>query len=139
MMCLAGVWFTRSCFTLGGDETQAKCTLGDETRNLHVGPGVTYAEMLEGVRMKFDNPPPFMLKYLDRCATCEAWSQGLARSDCCNRTKHRSEIFQGECFIPRMLWVENCSTDSSIVDSEVFRVSGSRSDVICERARVQRL
>mmetsp|Transcript_14445 Transcript_14445/g.43688 ORF Transcript_14445/g.43688 Transcript_14445/m.43688 type:complete len:721 (-) Transcript_14445:878-3040(-) len=45
---------------------QAKCTLGDETRNLHVGPGVTYAEMLEGVRMKFDNPPPFMLKYLDR-------------------------------------------------------------------------
>lgn len=45
---------------------QAKCTLGDETRLLHVGPAVSYAEMLEGVRMKFDNPGPFSLKFTDK-------------------------------------------------------------------------
>lgn len=46
---------------------QAKCTLGDETRLLHIGPNVTYAEMLEGVRAKFPDAPPFALKFLDRC------------------------------------------------------------------------
>jgi len=45
---------------------QAKCTLGEETRLLHIGPNVTYAEMLEGVRSKFPNAPPFALKFLDR-------------------------------------------------------------------------
>jgi hypothetical protein len=45
---------------------QAKCTLGDETRLLHIGPSVSYAEMLEGVRAKFPDAPPFALKFLDR-------------------------------------------------------------------------
>jgi hypothetical protein len=45
---------------------QAKCTLKNETRLLHVGPAVSYAEMLEGVRMKFENPGPFALKFTDK-------------------------------------------------------------------------
>lgn len=59
--------FLCGILTLGwGGRMQAKCTLGDETRLLHVGPAVSYAEMLEGVRMKFDNPGPFSLKFTDK-------------------------------------------------------------------------
>jgi hypothetical protein len=47
---------------------QAKCTLGDETRLIHMAAGVSYAELLDGVRNQFPNAGPFMLKFLDRCA-----------------------------------------------------------------------
>ena len=48
---------------------QAKCTLDDETRLLHMGPNVTYAELLDETHRKFPNSGPFVLKYLDRSAT----------------------------------------------------------------------
>ena len=46
--------------------SQAKCTLDEETRLVHMGPNTSYAELLEETRRKFPNAGPFLLKYLDR-------------------------------------------------------------------------
>jgi hypothetical protein len=45
---------------------QAKCSLGDEVRTVHMTMGVTYAELLDAVHNKFPNCGPVVLKYLDR-------------------------------------------------------------------------
>ena len=60
------VAFSSSGTICTGASAQAKCTLGDETRLLHIGPNVSYAEMLEGVKAKFPNAGPFALKFVDR-------------------------------------------------------------------------
>lgn len=53
--------------------SQAKCVLGDETRVIHMGPGVTYAELLDAVKIKFPGAGPVALKFLDRCVAPTAW------------------------------------------------------------------
>lgn len=45
---------------------QAKCTLDNETRVVHMNESVSYAELLEAVRAKFPGSGPVILKYLDR-------------------------------------------------------------------------
>eukprot|EP00884_Botryococcus_braunii_P004781 jgi/Botrbrau1/14303/Bobra.0207s0008.1 len=44
----------------------AKVSLGDEVRQMHLMATTTYAELLEAVRAKFPNAPPFAIKYVDR-------------------------------------------------------------------------
>ncbi len=58
-----------------------------------MGPGVTYAEMLEGVRMKFDDPPPFMLKYKDRHAPTPL-PRGGGRSSFRTAPAHVANVMQ---------------------------------------------
>ncbi|GBF89198.1 hypothetical protein Rsub_01915 [Raphidocelis subcapitata] len=44
----------------------AKCSLGDETRVLHLTSAVSYAQLLDGVKAKFPDAGSFKLKYTDR-------------------------------------------------------------------------
>ena len=47
---------------------QAKCELEDEVRVVHLASHMGYAELLQSARAKFPGAPPFVIKYLDRCA-----------------------------------------------------------------------
>ena len=44
----------------------AKLSLDDDTRLLHLVPGVTYLELLEHVKQLYPAAGPFVLKYLDK-------------------------------------------------------------------------
>lgn len=52
-----------------GRGMQAKVSLGDEVRQMHLMANTTYAELLEAVRAKFPSAPPFAIKYVDRCTS----------------------------------------------------------------------
>jgi hypothetical protein len=45
---------------------QAKCSLGDEVRQLHLSASTSYAELLDAVRAKFPAAGPFVIKYVDK-------------------------------------------------------------------------
>lgn len=44
----------------------AKCTLGSETRLVHMSHNVTYADLYSSVKAKFPASGPFVLKYVDK-------------------------------------------------------------------------
>lgn len=44
----------------------AKCTLGSETRLVHMSHNVTYADLYTSVKAKFPSAGPFVLKYVDK-------------------------------------------------------------------------
>ena len=48
---------------------QAKCTLGNETRLVPLLGQCTIVELMHNVKAKFPDVGPFVLKYLDRCAS----------------------------------------------------------------------
>jgi len=45
---------------------QAKISHENETRVIHLANQITYAELLDTVKLKFPSVWPFQLKYLDR-------------------------------------------------------------------------
>ncbi len=51
---------------MGFGFSQAKCTLGSETKLVQLSGISTYAELMHSVRAKFPNAGPFQLKFLDR-------------------------------------------------------------------------
>ena len=51
---------------------QAKCMLGDETRLIPLNSHCSVVELMNNVRVKFPGIGPFVLKYLDRCASMES-------------------------------------------------------------------
>jgi hypothetical protein len=53
---------------------QAKVSFDNETRVMHLANSVTYAELLENMKVKFPHAYPFQIKYLDRFAPAQPLS-----------------------------------------------------------------